>query len=133
MNQLKNSMKLEKFKTKLTKTEKEEFESMVNTNNTAISLISKGRCFIELYRDNQTVKLSGEKIDLDIFKECLMEDGKNIEKFFIHFGWSYEKGADDDSLSGEGVLAYILFQIMMGSMPEREFVNEFFSKLKLSV
>lgn len=118
----------------MNKQQKEEMKDLITQTNMAMSFITKGKVWLEINEKKETLKQCGEKIDLDNWEELIKNRVKpDIAKVFKHFGWKYIKNKKEKSLTGEGVIAYMFFSIMMGSIKDSKTINKFFKNLHLTI
>lgn len=106
---------------------KGEIESIAKHTSIALQLISKGTVWIEISKKG--VKLSGDKIGSDIIMQS-HADAQKIVSVLDYFGWKYEKSGD--KITGEGVIAYTLFEVLMDSINDLEMTKNIFSKISFS-
>lgn len=121
-------MELTKFKKKLNEEELDRIIQVARNTNIALQLISRGRVWIEI--NKESCRLQGDQKGLDLIMENKMIK-KNLSTLFDYFGWNYER--NENELSGEGVIAYTLFNILMGSIIDDKVTKEIFSNLKFSI
>jgi len=120
--------KIAHFDKKLTPEEVEEVKEVAHRTNIALQLISKGRVWIEV--NESSCKIAGDEEGAKV----IMESGKKSQKIqeaLDYFGWKYE--IDIEGISGEGILAYMLFRMLMGDIDDLKITREFFQKINYSM
>lgn len=92
-------------------------------------LISRGKCWIDV--SERGCKLTGDTAGLELIKALTTTKpkGEELRAIFEHFGWDYEYDSEKKSMTGEGVLAFTLFQILMGGTEDQELEKSIFSDL----
>lgn len=119
-------------KKKITKGEIDLVRKAAMSEFKPIEFITRGRVYIEF--QEKGIQMKGDRNDVDMVKKFIVDGSqpKELTNFLSHFGWAY---SDDGKgvLTGEGVVAWTLFNILNGNMDEhRQLISDFYKNLKLS-
>ena len=94
--------------------------------NISMQLISKGRCWINF--GENSFKMGGDERGLELIGALTQDEIPDVRAVLNHFGWDYDT-VEGDGLSGEGIIAYMLFNIIMGGITDNNITKNIFKNI----
>jgi hypothetical protein len=93
----------------------------------ALQLISRGKIWMAV--SEKGVAMKGDKKGIQLIKGLI--ENRKLIPVLDYFGWQYETDRDG-KVYGEGVIAFTLFSLLMGSL-EPDDLKDFFKDLHFSL